>query len=177
MVNWVQRLSEDKEKLDDEARLKILRATLSCTSPFLTREEMDIFLGPLENLSNPDTLIAYSNIERRVGLAYSGGFEERWDQQGYVGVLREVLSVLYSSSELDDLERLILHPRDVSALSATLVFSHPGFRRVRNAYLPQSVDYIQIDPETGSGKNLTKELFKEGSEDAASRIDRILGKE
>ena len=176
MGNWIMRIIQDREKLDENARLKILRATLMYTPPFLTGSEIETFLAPQDSLSNLDVLIAFSDIEKKVGDSYaSGGFDERWEREKYVQELKEVLSGIYSETELEELTGLLIRSGDVSALTINLVGGHYGMRRIRNSYLPRITDFIEVNQETGVSKDLTKDLFKEGPEDAVARIDRILG--
>lgn len=178
MSNWIQRLNEDRSKLDESSKLELIRATLMYTNPFLTLEETETFLIPQENLSNPDVLISYSNIEKKVALAYSGGYDEnskKWEREKYLKVIRNALAKLYSPLELNELESLLIGPWDVSAFVIGIAGDHYGMRRIRNAYLPEITDLIQVDLETGKGQNLTRQLFEEGPEDSVSRIERVLG--
>ncbi len=178
MLKLVEKIIEDRSKLDEHSKLKLIRAVLMYTTPYLSLEEAETFLTTQENLSNPDALLTYVNIEKRIADAYSSVYDEsseKWEREKFIKEMRDILKGLHSPSELNELESLLIGPRDVSAFIMNIAGDHYGMRRIRNAYLPEITDLIQIDAETGVGRDLTKELFKEGSGDAVSRIETILG--
>ena len=171
---WGPRLREDKEKLDGRSKLNLIRALLIHTTP-LSQEEVDLFLAPKEVLSNPDRVMQYAILERKIAEIFGGTYSDSWEKrEAYLVDLRNSLRDTYTSSELDEIQVHVKHNRDANALTMWLAGDHYGLRRIRNAYLPEITDLIEIDTETGNSRDLTASLFVEGSEDAVSRIERIL---
>src|SRR3989344_1779041 len=172
---WAKRLREDGPRLKQESKLNVVRASLVHTT-HLSKDEIDLFLSPKESLSNPENLMQYAIIERKVADIFSGGFPENWENRiNYLADLRMALVGFYTQPEIDELQAHIKTDRDVTCLTAWLAGDHYGFRRIRNAYLPEITDLISVDLKTGQGRDVTNELFVEDGEDAVSKIERILG--
>ncbi len=174
---WGSRLREDKEKLDDKSKLNIIIALLNHTT-LLEPQEVDIFLASKERLSNLEDITQYAIVEGKIAEVYSAAHPENWaGRTAYLESIRNSLDGFYTPSELNEIQTHILSTRDADALTTWLAGDHYGFRRIRNAYLPEITDLISIDTETGRSQDLTDSLFAEGLDDAVSRIDRILGVE
>jgi hypothetical protein len=174
---WMERMQEDRNKLNNRVKLEVIRAFLLHTTS-LTPEEVDVFTSPKEKLSDPDSLTGYAIVERKVARIFSGDYPEKWESKTeYLSAFREALKEFYTFGELDEIQTYIETDRDASAVTVWLASDSYAWRRVRNAYLPEITDFVETGSKDRPGRDLTASLFKEGAEDAVSRIERILGKE
>lgn len=172
---WSQRLRVEKGRLDARTKLEIIKSFLVNTSS-ITSEEADTFLAPNESLANPDAIMEYAIVEMKVAKEFSCEIPANWENKdAYLRELRENLKSIYTLDEIDEIESYIQCIRDANAITVWLAGDHYGFRRIRNAYLPEITDVIENDTETGVGRDVTGAVFKEGPKDAVSRIERLLG--
>jgi hypothetical protein len=173
---WGSRLREDKTRLDKATKLNLIRGYLLYTTP-LEKEEVDLFLAPSDEISDPEALMQYSITEGKIAEIFSSEFEADWiRKQQYLDFFRDCLGRFYTPSELDEIVSHIHSARDANALTVWLAGDHYAWRRIRNAYLPEITELVSIDTETGQGEDLTGILFAEGPEDSVSRIERLLGR-
>ncbi len=172
--SWHRRIERDKDKISEGARLNLLKALIKNIS-YLSDSESELFLAPKERLQSIEAVTAYSSIERKVAQSFSASGFDYWKRDEFLSEIRESLLEIYSPEEIQSLFSQINHSGDATVLVSQFTKDHYGLRRIRNAYLPEITDFIEIDPETGIGTDRTKELFAEGPEDSVSRIGRILG--
>jgi hypothetical protein len=172
---WGSRLREDAKRIDESTKKRLLKSFLVHTTVLKPRE-VDLFLAPKEELSSSEAIMAYAIVERKIAEEFGGESPEDFTKRDrYLEELKSHLSKFYTPPELDEIIPLILSVRDASTLTTWLAGDHYGFRRIRNAYLPEITDLVEINPETGKGRITTNDLFVEGPTDAVAQIEKLLG--
>ncbi len=172
--NWYLRVEKDKDRLSDESKFGLLVALIRNIA-HLNYNETLIFLAPESESPNIESVIAYSAAERKIARAFGSGSPNDWRRESFLEEVRPLLKAIYSSDEIEQLFSLVTTSGDATILVSQFARDHYGIRRIRNAYLPEITDLIEINPETGLGVDRTRALFAEGPEDSVSRIERVLG--
>lgn len=170
---WLERLSQDKQKLDENKKLELIKALLIDLVP-LKPDEADIFLNTELNAQKIDNILEYSEIEKKVGESI-GGIPENYKQEKkrFLKSFRNILSGFYTSRELDEIISYWGYCEELIVVGRLVGMEHYGIRRIRNAYLPVISDLIEIDPVSGEGRDMTYTLF-DGEGDAVSQIERLV---
>ena|SRR3990172_10500376 len=173
--NWYLRIEEDKNRLSDASKYSLLKALIKNVAR-LNDNEAEAFLLPTDKLQNLEAITTYSVVERKIAKAFGGGTSpDDWGRDSFLEEIKTPLQEIYSPEEIQSLFSQICYSGDATVLVSQFARDHYGMRRIRNAYLPEITDFIEIDPRTGIGVEKTKALFAEGPEDSVSRIERILG--
>ncbi len=168
------RLEEDCHRLDEYRKVKLARALLIHSIP-LSPEEYELFVGLETDEKNMDRIQRYCEIERKVCEAYTtrcASFIDPEHRERFVIEFRSVLEGFYNREELNQLVFCMANAESM-VIQLLVGGDHPIFRRIRNAYLPEIIDFLSVDE--GGVKDITYTLFDNGRGDAISKIKRLLG--
>jgi hypothetical protein len=174
---WLDRFKEDEKRLEEDKKISLLKCLLVDTIP-LSGEEADFFIKESPKTGDMEKLRRYSNIESKVGRAYSSGFLEDPElKERFRDNFRKILTGFYTKEELEEIISYMDYGEHL-AVGKLVGFEHPIIRKIRNAYLPLITDLVEVSVNKNGkivgGRDLTPLLF-DGEGDAVDQIERILG--
>ncbi len=176
----MDRFLKDSQRLEDDKK-RLIYLTMLANSLGLTEEEADLFTQRdyLPIASDPERLMAFANVERKISDYFSGGkvadeSNREMEKERFRDTIRETLTGFYSEEQLNELIPFMRCVSDEVFVVMLLCDGSQMVRRTRNAYLPAITTMVAIDRTTGEAQDLTHQLF-DGETDAVGDIEKILG--
>jgi len=176
---WIDRLQADSGRLSEDKKYQLIKSLLVHEVP-LEADEVDFFFNTNPNAENLDNATLFSGIKRKVALAYTRqrAFDNPERREGFLNEFRAILKGFYTKDELDEIIPYMVDGGEGLAVKWLVGLEHPAVRKIRNAYLPEITSLIRVDI-TPQGRILGAEdethILFNGSEDAVSQIERIVG--
>ncbi len=178
-INWSEVLPTYTSRFTLEEKSQVLSSYLTVFGNF-SEEDLAIFCRvALNGTENDDEQLKYYDIEQKLGYFFAVGDEtlsrkeERRRIKLFVQANETLLKAQIESGEYQQLVPLLTFEHDVLYLMQNIIgMEFPPFLAIRNAYIPQIVDGVSIDLNTGQTTDIG--ISVDSGESPVDQLKRLI---